>query len=86
MSELLTGQGDVWPTLECTLTGTGRTGTTPAWAAIAYIGTSADRWLALRNRDTLICGVGCALPEGVPRSFLDAGMTALSFLADDRHP
>ncbi|MGY1705510.1 phospholipase D-like domain-containing protein [Geodermatophilus sp. SYSU D00697] len=52
--QLLHGIG-VWPQLAATLTGAGRTGSSPAYVAVAYIGSTADTWLPLREGDVLIC-------------------------------
>ncbi|SNS13329.1 hypothetical protein SAMN06893096_102164 [Geodermatophilus pulveris] len=52
--QLLHGVG-VWPRLAATLTGAGRTGSSPAYVAVAYIGSTADTWLPLRKDDVLVC-------------------------------
>ncbi len=52
--QLLHGVG-VWPRLAATLTGAGRTGSLPAYVAVAYIGSTADTWLPLRKGDVLVC-------------------------------
>ncbi len=52
--QLLHGIG-VWPQLAETLTGAGRTGGSPAYLAVAYIGSTADTWLPLRKGDVLVC-------------------------------
>ena len=52
---LLTGL-DVWPRLAELVTGAGRVGRSPAYLAIACIGSTADQWLPLRPGDILVCG------------------------------
>ena len=51
---LLTGQGTVWPHLRDLLAAP-RSRKAPGWFAIAYIGSSAETWLPLLARDTLVC-------------------------------